>query len=170
VYRKPIAKDAELTADDDQNFLMKMQAQLNQNTPSSGHGQASPLTSASVRASPASGQKGPNLNSRGSIGSANSPLPGVQLDGKTGSPGQAGEGVLQNFFNSLLNRKSGAGMGSPGSNGTSTPKTSNRSDVAAELDRLQTPSNTPTQSSPLKKPKELGELTPSLPVTEPTTE
>ena len=55
-----------------------------------------------------------------------------------GSP--AGEGVLQNFFNSLLNRKPGPG-GIP-SPGNSTPRSTNdlnnksRVDVAAELDRM----------------------------------
>lgn len=70
------------------------------------------------------------------------------MDGKLapGTPG--GEGVLANFFNSLLNKKAGA-PGTPGNvsasnsprptaNGLNeTPdKNAMRSDAAAELDRL----------------------------------
>lgn len=66
------------------------------------------------------------------------------------TPGAAGgEGVLANFFNSLLNKKAGT-PGTPGSmNTTSSPRTptnginevtpdqnSMRTDAAAELDRL----------------------------------
>ena len=55
-----------------------------------------------------------------------------------GSP--AGEGVLQNFFNSLLNRKTGpGGMTSPGNpspRSTNDLNNRNKVDVAAELDRL----------------------------------
>lgn len=69
------------------------------------------------------------------------------MDGKLnpGTPG--GEGVLANFFNSLLTKKSGSaspggisasGSPRPSANGlTETPdKNSARSDAAAELDRL----------------------------------
>lgn len=65
------------------------------------------------------------------------------LESSKGSPG--GEGVLQTFFNSLLNRKSsGAGVGG-GANtgGTGSPRPANTSvealrgrDVHAELDRI----------------------------------
>lgn len=73
VHRKPMAKDAELTADDDQNFLMKMQAQLNQNIPSTG---TSPQVPSINRASPAGGKP---LDARRSIGTVGSPLPSVQV-------------------------------------------------------------------------------------------
>lgn len=60
-----------------------------------------------------------------------------------GAPG--GEGVLANFFNSLLNKKAGSPGGSP--NAAASPRSLNgtvdinditamRSDAAAELDRL----------------------------------
>lgn len=62
----------------------------------------------------------------------------------SGAPG--GEGVLANFFNSLLNKKAGSpGGSSPNAaasprsmNGTVdiSDKTAMRSDAAAELDRL----------------------------------
>lgn len=56
-----------------------------------------------------------------------------------------GEGVLANFFNSLLHKKTGASPGSPmGTAGSPKPggpeslpdKAAMRSDAAAELDRL----------------------------------
>lgn len=72
IHRKPHAKDSEISAEDDQSFLLKMQAQLNQNIPSSG---GSPITP-SNRASPA-GQK--PIGSRPSLGQSGSPLPGVQV-------------------------------------------------------------------------------------------
>ena len=50
--------------------------------------------------------------------------------GKTGPGGAASEGVLANFFNSLLNKKSGTGA-AVGRGGTAV-----RSDAAAELDRM----------------------------------
>lgn len=70
-----------------------------------------------------------------------------QIDGKLNSGGvPGGEGVLANFFNSLLNKKAGAPGGSPNAPGASprsmngtvdiSDKTAMRSDAAAELDRL----------------------------------
>ena len=50
--------------------------------------------------------------------------------GKPGPGGAASEGVLANFFNSLLNKKSGTGA-AMGRGGTAV-----RSDAAAELDRM----------------------------------
>lgn len=80
-----------------------------------------------------------------------------QLDGAkvVGTPG--GEGVLANFFNSLLHKKSGSSPGStlgpsspkPGTLGAggdaNTPdKATVRSDAAAELDRLARGTKKPT--------------------------
>lgn len=71
-----------------------------------------------------------------------------QMDGKLNPGTPSGEGVLANFFNSLLTKKSGAPSpgginpgGSPRSNAnglTDSPPHQNvaRSDAAAELDRL----------------------------------
>ncbi|XP_053200634.1 cytoplasmic dynein 1 light intermediate chain 1-like [Panonychus citri] len=106
--RQTSQKDNELTAEEDQMFLSKMQVQLNQNVPT-----AITSTPPSLRTPML-----PKTGERRITGA--SPLPGVQLDGTKISPG--GEGVLQSFFNSLLNRRSGAGMGSPGSL-TASPQT-----------------------------------------------
>lgn len=70
------------------------------------------------------------------------------MDGKLPPGATGGEGVLANFFNSLLNKKAGAPGSTPGSNPGSprplphgisdspTDKNSMRTDAAAELDRL----------------------------------
>lgn len=68
-----------------------------------------------------------------------------KLDGSKVVSAPGGEGVLANFFNSLLHKKSGASPGgtslsSPGNNtkptSSDTDKATMRSDAAAELDRL----------------------------------
>ncbi|RWS26890.1 cytoplasmic dynein 1 light intermediate chain 2-like protein [Leptotrombidium deliense] len=119
--KRPLQKDIEISAEEDQVFLLKMQAQLNQNVPSVGVTNQSP----NIRNSP-SIQK--PLDRR-SIGG--SPVPGVPIDGTKNSP--AGEGVLQNFFNSLLNRRSGAGTGTtPPRHGTERDTRS----IAEELHRM----------------------------------
>lgn len=73
-------------------------------------------------------------------------VPVSQIDGKLNAGAPGGEGVLANFFNSLLNKKAGSpGGSSPNAaasprsmNGTAdiSDKTAMRSDAAAELDRL----------------------------------
>lgn len=78
-------------------------------------------------------------------GTPNSAVGATMFDTSKNTPG--GEGVLQNFFNSLLNRKSvsGAGGGSPAgaSGGGRTPtavgggaESLRNRDVQAELNRL----------------------------------
>lgn len=128
-------KEEEISAEDDQSFLTKMQSQLNQNAPNSGSAVAGTAggntQSPSFRPSPGVQSKSDRRSVAGSVGSTPD---GV---GAKGSP--AGEGVLQNFFNSLLNRKSGAGL-PPSGTSPRTPlnggSLGSRSDVAAELDRL----------------------------------
>lgn len=140
-------KEEEVVAEDDQSFLSKMHSQLNQNVPNSasvGSGAVGGATqSPSFRPSPGVQSKPDRRSVAGSVGSTPD---GVM---SKGSPG--GEGVLQNFFNSLLNRKSGAGI--PPSAGTS-PRTplngsgASRTDVAAELDRLSNGPNSNHGSNP----------------------
>lgn len=89
------------------------------------------------------------------------------MDGSKGSP--AGEGVLQNFFNSLLNRKSGAGLASPGGGSPRNPNEKSRVEVAAELDRLVQGSPTTPTHTPLKKPMDLA-TTPQQSLSEQSTE
>ncbi|RWS03393.1 cytoplasmic dynein 1 light intermediate chain 2-like protein [Dinothrombium tinctorium] len=120
VSKRPLQKDIEITSEDDQVFLLKMQAQLNQNVPSVGVTNQTPT----IRTSPAI-QKPLDRRSMGT-----SPVSGVPIDGPKNSP--AGEGVLQNFFNSLLNRKSGAGSGGSPRHGSERDTRS----IAEELHRM----------------------------------
>lgn len=54
------------------------------------------------------------------------PSPNKKLDAKGASATPSGEGVLANFFNSLLYKKTGA---SPGGPGTNTPGSSGSSPI-----------------------------------------
>eukprot|EP00096_Caligus_rogercresseyi_P005596 TRINITY_DN2151_c0_g1_i6.p1 TRINITY_DN2151_c0_g1~~TRINITY_DN2151_c0_g1_i6.p1 ORF type:complete len:489 (-),score=103.30 TRINITY_DN2151_c0_g1_i6:861-2327(-) len=121
-------RDVEITAEDEQSFLTRQQQYLQQGG-----------------ALPASGipsvQKTPDRKNVGSPGVQGSPK--KMEPGKTGVPGaQTHEGVLANFFNSLLTKKTGLGASGP----TGAPikpaedimfdKSAVRSDAAAELERL----------------------------------
>lgn len=76
--RQPLQKDAEISCEEDQMFLLKMQSMLTQNAPV-------PL---------------PNT-----LYKAYDKRPTTSVNPAVDSPIKAGEGVLQNFFNNLLNRK-----------------------------------------------------------------
>ena len=59
-----------------------------------------------------------------------------QVEGaKTASPGVQAEGVLANFFNSLLTKKTVGGAGKP-MTASQGERAAARSDAAAELERL----------------------------------
>jgi dynein light intermediate chain 1 len=90
--RQPLQKDAEISCEEDQMFLLKMQSMLTQNSPA-------PQTNMLYKAF----DKRPTPSASPSVDSAS----------------KAGEGVLQNFFNNLLNRKSSL-AGSPHSPSAST--------------------------------------------------
>lgn len=87
-------------------------------------------------------------------GTPNSAVGATMFDNSKNSPG--GEGVLQNFFNSLLNRKSvsGASPGGVSSAAGRTPNSVNSGaeslrnrDVQAELNRLSGGGNMTTESN-----------------------
>ena len=136
VTRKAINRDIEILAEDEQSFLNRQQQML-----LSGSG-LSPNMSGRIGESPL---RTPTM----SKGSVRAPIPpGVQgspkkMDGSKVVSSPGGEGVLANFFNSLLHKKTGA---SPGNSLVMTPKLSGqeslterasiRSDAAAELDKL----------------------------------
>merc|ERR1719461_2440000 len=146
IGRKPQAgREVEVVAEDEQQFLARQQQYLAQGLPPS-QGQGGPM--------PPGVQKTPDRKVVGS--------PGVQGSPKKMDPGAVkpagattSEGVLANFFNSLLSKKTGgmagSGQGQPGSlaypsgqaasPGPGAPppddyKAAVRSDAAAELDRL----------------------------------
>lgn len=120
VVRKPIQKDAEVIAEDEQVFLMRQQSQLAKQ-PAPGCGSETPL-----RSSPGVSKGTPSP--RASPGASGSPTPGStrKLDScKTASS----EGMLANFFNSLLSKKTGTGN-------KAVDKAAVTRDAAAELERL----------------------------------
>lgn len=76
---------------------------------------------------------------------------------KPGIPG-SGEGVLANFFNSLLNKKSPGNLPSAIKGGgdatvSNAEKAAMRSDAAAELERLSRTKKTETEPEPEPEPE-----------------
>lgn len=121
VQRKQVARDVEVLAEDEQAFLTKQQQISFGGGPQPG----ARLSDAPMRTSPLPGLQG-------------SPR---KLDGSKVVSSPGGEGVLANFFNSLLSKKTGSpggvvGAKTPGGNESVTDKVAMRSDAAAELDRL----------------------------------
>ncbi|XP_035680572.1 cytoplasmic dynein 1 light intermediate chain 1-like isoform X2 [Branchiostoma floridae] len=144
IIRKSVGEAREVIADDEQAFLMKQQAVLSKALPA-GAQRDSP------QRSPMGVQRTPERRVGANVASV-SPIPagGKKLEGAKGAAG-ASEGVLANFFNSLLSKKTGAG-GSPGAPGTPAGKSpvgpadkAVRSDAAAELDRLTRGTRKPVQ-------------------------
>ena len=121
--RKCITREVEVQAEEEQTFLAKQQAAL--------LGLKDPTRSPTTR----------NQASTGPVIQVASP--NKKLDPKGTGTTQSGEGVLANFFNSLLHKKTGA-PGSPGSVSTSpikidiapVDKATMCNDAAVELDRL----------------------------------
>ncbi|XP_033838875.1 cytoplasmic dynein 1 light intermediate chain 2 isoform X3 [Periophthalmus magnuspinnatus] len=137
ITKPPVRKlvhDKEICAEDEQVFLMKQQSLLAKQpaTPTRGATE-SPARTASGSPRPAG--RGQTGVSAASMAAVKKPDPNMK--------GAANEGVLANFFNSLLSKKTGA----PGSPGTpvgagvqgSAKKTGQKpglTDVQAELDRM----------------------------------
>ncbi|XP_076623604.1 dynein light intermediate chain isoform X1 [Colletes latitarsis] len=121
--RKCVTREVEIQAEEEQAFLAKQQAAL--------FGLKDPTRSPTFR-----NQASNDLVIQ--VASQNK-----KLDPKAAGNAQAGEGVLANFFNSLLHKKTGS-PGPPGSVGTSpikidsppVDKAAMCNDAAVELDRL----------------------------------
>ncbi|XP_010871655.1 cytoplasmic dynein 1 light intermediate chain 1 isoform X1 [Esox lucius] len=126
IAKPPVRKfvhEKEIQAEDDQVFLLKLQSMLSKQPPASA---GRPGESSSIR--PPSGS--PRTSNRSAAANVASAIPQ--------SAGQTSEGVLANFFNSLLTKKAGAtapGNNTPGSVRKSGSKLG-LSDVQAELDRI----------------------------------
>jgi len=150
---KAVVRDAELQAEDEQTFLARQQQQLLAGgvaSPGPGPGPGSrPDTPNRGGLSAANAvQKTPERRVGGSPNIANNTSAGKKLDPAKPGAGVTSEGVLANFFNSLLNKKAGSSPGSLNTSTNSTPDTSLvRSDAAAELDRLTRSKKT---STPIK--------------------
>uniref|UniRef100_A0A8C7UEB8 Dynein light intermediate chain n=1 Tax=Oncorhynchus mykiss TaxID=8022 RepID=A0A8C7UEB8_ONCMY len=157
IMKPPVRKlvhDKEVNAEDEQVFLMKQQSLLAKQpaTPTRGSTE-SPGRTASGSPRP-TGRTGPT-----NVASV-SPMTAVKKPDPNMKGAAANEGVLANFFNSLLSKKTGspgspgtgaAGAGSPGS----VKKTGQKpvlTDVQAELDRMtrkpdsMVTANTPTEN------------------------
>uniref|UniRef100_A0A3P9JZ18 Dynein light intermediate chain n=1 Tax=Oryzias latipes TaxID=8090 RepID=A0A3P9JZ18_ORYLA len=129
IVKPPVRKivhEKEIQAEDDQVFLVKLQSLLaKQPTVTAGR----PVDTSS-RAPTGS----PRTSNRSAAANVANAMP---------QSGQTSEGVLANFFNSLLTKKAGTGApGTPGG-GNNTPGTVRKSgsklglgDVQAELDRI----------------------------------
>uniref|UniRef100_A0A8D3DJY6 Dynein light intermediate chain n=1 Tax=Scophthalmus maximus TaxID=52904 RepID=A0A8D3DJY6_SCOMX len=141
ITKPPVRKlvhDKEINAEDEQVFLMKQQSLLAKQpaTPTRGATE-SPGRPASASPRPAGRSGQPTVTSGSPMAAVKKPDPNMKA-------GAANEGVLANFFNSLLSKKTGS-PGSPGS-GTvgagvqgSAKKTGQKpglTDVQAELDRM----------------------------------
>ncbi|KAK5874105.1 hypothetical protein PBY51_019080 [Eleginops maclovinus] len=144
ITKPPVRKlvhDKEINAEDEQVFLMKQQSLLAKQpaTPTRGATE-SPGRTTSGSPRPAGRAGTPNMTSGSPMAAVKKPDPNMKA-------GAANEGVLANFFNSLLSKKTGA-PGSPGSPGSgavgagvqgSAKKTGQKpglTDVQAELDRM----------------------------------
>ncbi|TNM90998.1 hypothetical protein fugu_003287 [Takifugu bimaculatus] len=141
ITKPPVRKlvhDKEINAEDEQVFLMKQQSLLAKQPVTPTRGAAdSPGRTTSGSPRPA-GRAGPTTVTSGSpMASVKKPDPNIKA-------GAASEGVLANFFNSLLSKKTGS-PGSPGSGAVgagvqgSAKKTGQKpglTDVQAELDRM----------------------------------
>ncbi|KAF3827066.1 hypothetical protein GH733_002552 [Mirounga leonina] len=134
ITKPPVRKfvhEKEIVAEDDQVFLMKLQSLLAKQPPTA----AGRPVDASPRV-PGGSPRTPNRSVSSNVASV-SPIPaGSKKIDPNMKAGATSEGVLANFFNSLLSKKTGSpggpGVGS-GSPGGQKPVLS---DVHAELDRI----------------------------------
>lgn len=151
VLRKPVTRESETQAEDEQSFLTKQLQLMQQGSPSLRQ-DSSPMRT------PAGVQKTGDRRSSGSPGVQGQLGSPKKIDGSKPGVTGSGEGVLANFFNSLLHKKTGTGSPAPKMSAdlsnerphTSVDKAVMRSDAAAELDRLtrsKKPSAPPDQNS-----------------------
>ncbi|XP_022377211.1 cytoplasmic dynein 1 light intermediate chain 1 isoform X3 [Enhydra lutris kenyoni] len=150
ITKPPVRKfvhEKEIVAEDDQVFLMKLQSLLAKQPPTAaGRPDASPRV-------PGGSPRTPNRSVSSNVASV-SPIPaGSKKIDPNMKAGATSEGVLANFFNSLLSKKTGSpggpgvGSGSPGGGAgggsSGLPPSAKKSgqkpvlsDVHAELDRI----------------------------------
>ncbi|KAE8596788.1 hypothetical protein XENTR_v10016242 [Xenopus tropicalis] len=139
ITKPPVRKfvhEKEIVAEDDQVFLMKQQSQLAKQPPAAaGRQDASPRV-------PGGSPRTPSRSGSTNVASV-SPVPtGTKKIDPNMKAGTTSEGVLANFFNSLLSKKTGSpgagGTGIPAGNstGNSLPASAKKTDVQAELERI----------------------------------
>ncbi|NWH59244.1 DC1L1 protein, partial [Geococcyx californianus] len=164
ITKPPVRKfvhEKEIVAEDDQVFLMKQQSQLAKQPPTA----AGRPVDASPRV-PGGSPRTPNRSVTSNVASV-TPMPtGSKKIDPNMKAGATSEGVLANFFNSLLSKKTGSpggpggspGGGGTGGAGSNLPPSAKKSgqkpvltDVQAELDRIS------------RKPEMVSPTTPASP-------
>uniref|UniRef100_A0A4W4H0G7 Dynein light intermediate chain n=2 Tax=Electrophorus electricus TaxID=8005 RepID=A0A4W4H0G7_ELEEL len=132
---RKLVHDKEINAEDEQVFLMKQQSLLAKQPATPTRGTESPARTTSGSPRPTGRPVPTNVASVSPMTTVKKPDPNMK-------GAAANEGVLANFFNSLLSKKTGA-PGSPGSAGTGVPGSTKKTgqkpaltDVQAELDRM----------------------------------
>ncbi|XP_062385010.1 cytoplasmic dynein 1 light intermediate chain 1 isoform X2 [Sardina pilchardus] len=143
IVKPPVRKfvhEKEVLAEDDQVFLVKLQSLLAKQPPVTAGRPVDPTNRAPTGS--------PRTSNRSAAANVANVMP-MQ------SGGQTSEGVLANFFNSLLTKKAGSpGPGGQPATGSSTPGTVRKSgsklgltDVQAELDRISSKSELDSANS-----------------------
>ncbi|XP_053322352.1 cytoplasmic dynein 1 light intermediate chain 1 isoform X2 [Spea bombifrons] len=157
VTKPPVRKfvhEKEIVSEDDQVFLMKQQSQLAKQPPTAaGRPDASPRV-------PGGSPRTPSRSGSSNVASV-SPVPAGTKKIDPNMKGTTSEGVLANFFNSLLSKKTGSpgpgGTGNPTSNpgGNSLPTSAKKTgqkpvltDVQAELERISRKPDIVSPTSP----------------------
>ncbi|MEE6520284.1 hypothetical protein FKM82_018129 [Ascaphus truei] len=147
VTKPPVRKfvhEKEIVAEDDQVFLMKQQSQLAKQPPTAaGRPDASPRV-------PGGSPRTPSRSVSSNAVSV-SPVPaGTKKIDPNMKAGTTSEGVLANFFNSLLSKKTGSpGAGGPGTTaGNSGGQKPVLTDVQAELERISRKTDIVSSSTP----------------------
>ncbi|XP_063308293.1 cytoplasmic dynein 1 light intermediate chain 1 [Pelobates fuscus] len=147
ITKPPVRKfvhEKEIVSEDDQVFLMKQQTQLSKQPPNTaGRPDASPRVSGGSPRTPS--------RSGGSNVASVSPVPaGTKKIDPNMKAGTTSEGVLANFFNSLLSKKTGSP--GPGGTGNSTGNPGGQkpvlTDVQAELERISRKPDLVSPTSP----------------------
>ncbi|KAM8967852.1 cytoplasmic dynein 1 light intermediate chain 1 [Pelodytes ibericus] len=147
ITKPPVRKfvhEKEIVSEDDQVFLMKQQSQLSKQPPTTaGRPDASPRV-------PGGSPRTPSRSGTSNVASV-SPVPaGTKKIDPNMKAGTTSEGVLANFFNSLLSKKTGSpGAGGPG-NPTGNPGGQKPvlTDVQAELERISRKPDIVSPTSP----------------------
>lgn len=138
ITRKPVQRDAEVVAEDEQVFLMKQQSILNKQPAPAGDSPARQPAGAPPRTTPPRTQATTNTVTPVS----SSPK---KMEAGKGTP--TSEGMLANFFNSLLNKSTAKTPGATKA-GDLSDKAAVSREAAAELERLQKSKKMTSEAKP----------------------
>ncbi|XP_026883446.2 cytoplasmic dynein 1 light intermediate chain 2 isoform X3 [Electrophorus electricus] len=119
---RKLVHDKEINAEDEQVFLMKQQSLLAKQPATPTRGTESPARTTSGSPRPTGRPVPTNVASVSPMTTVKKPDPNMK-------GAAANEGVLANFFNSLLSKKTGA-PGSPGSAGTGVPGSTKKTEAS----------------------------------------